>query len=247
MGDIASCSRKEDEQVAALVATLPGTLALLGDTTYESGSEEEFAECFLPAWGRFLPRIRAALGNHEYETNGAAPAIRVFGLPANGWYAYRIGAWKVIVLNSNCGEVGGCDRGSPQWSWLRTELARRPSTACTLAYWHHPRFSSGTHGSDTRLASLWDLLAAAKADLVLSGHDHDYERFGPLKGIRSFVVGTGGKDLRGLPSTLRPGSQVGNSSTHGVLRLSLRATSYTWQFVGVPGSTFTDRGSARCR
>jgi acid phosphatase type 7 len=247
VGDIASCSRTEDELVAALVAKLPGTLALLGDTVYDSGSEKEFADCFLPAWGRFLPRTRAALGNHEYETKGAAPAFNVFRLPENGWYTYRIGAWKVIVLNSNCGEVGGCNRGSPQWTWLRTELAHRPLTACTLAYWHHPRFSSGLHGSDVRLAPFWDLLAAAKADLVLSGHDHDYERFAPLKGIRSFVVGTGGKDLRGLPSKLRPASEVGNSSTHGVLQLSLRARSYTWRFVGVPGSTFTDSGSAHCR
>jgi acid phosphatase type 7 len=247
VGDIASCSRTEDERVAALVATLPGTIAILGDSVYESGTDEEFARCFLPAWGRFRSRIRATLGNHEYETQSAAPAIRIFGLPPNGWYAYRLGPWKVIVLNSNCDEIGGCQRGSRQWNWLRQELARRPRTACTLAYWHHPRFSSGKHGSDVRLAALWDLLAAARADLVLSGHDHDYERFAPLKGIRSFVVGTGGKDLYELPDTRRVGSQAGDASSFGVLQLELRATSFTWRFVGVPGSTFTDRGNARCR
>ena len=136
--------------------------------------------------------------------------------------------------------------GSPQWRWLRDDLAGHRATRCTVAYWHHPRFSSGGHGSDVRLAPFWDLLAAAGADLVLSGHDHDYERFGKLKGIRSFVVGTGGKSHYAVGAP-RAGSQVVNDETLGVLRLTLRPAGWDWRFVPVAGSTFTDSGFARCR
>lgn len=247
VGDIGDCSTTDDEKVADLVATLPGTVALLGDNVYENGRRSEFDECFRPAWERILPRTRAALGNHDYGTGNADAAIALFRLPRTGWYAYRLGAWKVIVLNSNCSMIGGCERGSPQWRWLRATLARKPGTRCTLAYWHHPRFSSGAHGSDARLAAFWDLLAAAKADLVLSGHDHDYERIGPKKGIRSFVVGTGGRATRSFELPRIGGSEAGSDSVHGVLQLSLRATSYTWRFRASAGATFTDAGSALCR
>ena len=247
VGDSADCATKEDDKVAALIATLPGTLALLGDNVYESGTQAEFDECFRPAWGRFLPRTKAALGNHEYGTGNADAAIKLFGLPQAGWYSYHLGAWKVIVLNSNCSHVGGCDRGSPQWTWLRNTLQRGPETACTLAYWHHPRFSSGRHGSDTTYAPFWDLLAAARADLVLSGHDHDYERIGPRKGIRSFVVGTGGRANYPLGSTRVAGSEASADSVHGVLQLKLLPRSFTWRFRPSAGYTFTDSGSARCR
>ena len=182
---------------------------MLGDIAYENGSESDFANCFEPSWGKLVPRIKAALGNHEYNTPGAAPAFKLFGLPPNGWYSYSLGAWHVIVLNSNCSEVGGCGRDSPQARWLEADLAAHPAR-CTLAYWHHPRFSSGIHGSNVAYAPFWDILARAKADLVLQGHDHDYERFAPLKGIRSFVVGTGGKshtDAPPAPRQRRPQQQ----------------------------------------
>ncbi len=234
VGDIASCASEGDEQTAALVARTPGTIAVLGDIAYENGSESDFANCFGPSWGKLVPRIKAALGNHEYNTPGAAPAVKLFGLPTSGWYSYALGAWHVIVLNSNCGEVGGCGRDSPQAHWLAADLAAHPAR-CTLAYWHHPRFSSGLHGSNVAYAPFWDILARAKADVVLSGHDHDYERFGPLKGIRSFVVGTGG------------GSIVRNGDTFGVLRLTLRATGYDWKFLPAGKGTITDAGTARCR
>ena len=133
VGDVADCATKEDDKVAALVATLPGTLAILGDIAYENGTQAEFDECFRPAWGRFLPRTKAALGNHEYGSGSADAAIRLFGLTRDGWYAYRLGAWKVIVLNSNCTEIGGCQKGSRQWTWLRDTLRQSPRTACTLA------------------------------------------------------------------------------------------------------------------
>ena len=245
VGDIASCSSNGDEQTAALVSKLPGPIAVLGDIAYENGSASDFANCFEPSWGKLVPRIRAALGNHEYNTGTAAVAIRLFRLPQNGWYSYSLGAWHVIVLNSNCSQVGGCERGSPQWRWLQADLAAHPSR-CTLAYWHHPRFSSGIHGSDVTVAPFWDLLARAKADVVLQGHDHDYERFAPIRGIRSFVVGTGGRSH--YPTLLpQPGSMVRNSTTFGVLRLTLRPTGYDWRFLPVRGSTFTDAGTSVCR
>jgi hypothetical protein len=245
VGDIASCASNGDEQTAALVSRIPGTIAVLGDIAYDNGSETDFANCFAPSWGRLVPRVKAALGNHEYNTAGAAPALRIFGLPANGWYSYSLGAWHVIVLNSNCSEVGGCERESPQGRWLRADLAAHPAR-CTLAYWHHPRFSSGIHGSNVAYAPFWDILARAKADLVLAGHDHDYERFAPLKGIRSFVVGTGGKSH--YPTLFpRPGSVVRNGSTFGVLKLTLRPAGYGWKFLPAGNGTFTDAGTARCR
>ena len=245
VGDIASCSSDGDEQTAALVSRLAGTVAVLGDIAYDNGTAADFANCFDPSWGPLVPRIRAALGNHEYNSGTAAVAISRFRLPRNGWYSYALGRWHIVVLNSNCSHVGGCERGSPQWKWLQADLAAHHNR-CTLAYWHHPRFSSGFHGSTVELAPFWDLLARAKVDVVLQGHDHHYERFAPLKGIRSFVVGTGGKSR--YPTLLpRAGSIVRNSSTYGVLRLTLRPAGYAWRFLPVPGSSFSDAGAATCR
>jgi hypothetical protein len=243
VGDIASCKTTDDDRTAGLVSKIPGTIAVLGDIAYENGSASDFANCFRPSWGKLVPRIRAALGNHEYNTGTAAAAIAVFHLTKNGWYSYSLGAWHVIVLNSNCDRVGGCERESPQGRWLRADLAAHPAR-CTLAYWHAPRFSSGVHGSDTTYAPFWDILADAKADIVLAGHDHDYERFAPLKGIRSFVVGTGGRIH--YPTLIpRPGSVVRNSNAFGVLRLTLRPADYDWKFLPA-GGAFTDAGTGRC-
>ena len=245
VGDIASCSSKGDEQTAALASKLPGTIAVLGDIAYPNGSPDDFRNCFDPSWGPLVPRIKAALGNHEYNTGTAAAAIARFRLPRNGWYSYALGSWHVVVLNGNCSFVGGCGVGSPQWRWLEADLAAHPA-ACTLAYWHQPRYSSGLHGSDAAYQPFWDLLSRAKADLVLSGHDHDYERFAPVRGIRELVVGTGGAQLYPILFT-RPGSVVHTSATHGVLRLTLSQASYSWRFLPVAGGRFTDAGSAACR
>ena len=245
VGDIAGCKSDGDEQTAALVRTLPGPIAVLGDIAYENGTAADFANCFDPSWGSFVPRIRAALGNHEYNSGTAKVAIDRFRLPPSGWYSYSVGAWHVIVLNSNCSRVGGCERWSRQWQWLDDDLAANRNR-CTLAYWHHPRFSSGFHGSSVELDPFWDLLARAKADVVLQGHDHHYERFAPIRGIRSFVVGTGGKSL--YPTLLpRRGSVVRNAGTYGALKLTLRPTGYDWKFLPVAGKSFTDSGSGRCR
>jgi hypothetical protein len=242
-GDIASCRSSGDERTAALVARTPGTVAVLGDIVYERGTAAEFRDCY--SWRRFRSRTRAALGNHEYGSADARPAKAYFGLPQRGYYSYDLGVWHVVVLNSNCGPAGGCGAGSPQQRWLAADLARNPSR-CTLGYWHHPRFSSGLHGSDETMTALWSTLARAGADVVLAGHDHHYERFAPVNGIRSFVVGTGGRSHYPVLWRVR-GSEVVDDTTFGVLRLTLRADSYDWRFLPVAGSSFADSGTGRCR
>ena len=247
VGDVASCDSQGDERVAELVARTPGTIALLGDIVYDNGTAEEFARCFMPAWAPMLPRIRAALGNHEYANGNsdAAAARAILRLSSDAWYSYDLGGWHVVVLNSNCSFAGGCGPGSPQERWLRRDLTAHPA-ACTLAYWHHPRWSSGLHGSDATMATLWNDLARGGADVVLAGHDHHYERFAPIGGIRAFVVGTGGRSH--YPVLFRRhGSAVVNDRTFGVLRLTLRAADYSWKFVPVAGSRFADAGTGRCR
>ena len=248
VGDVASCNDETDEQVAALVARTPGTVALLGDLVYDNGTADEFERCFMPAWGRIVPRIRPALGNHEYANGAsdAAAARSIFRLPDTGWDSYELGAWHVVVLNSTCAEVGGCHAGSRQWRWLERDLARHRSSRCTLAYWHQPRYSSGKHGSDLTYAAFWSLLAAGGADVVLSGHDHHYERFAPIAGIRSFVVGTGGRSVRPF-RRIHERSVARQAESFGVLRLTLRARGYAWRFLTAAGPAYVDAGSASCR
>jgi len=242
-GDIASCGSSGDEATAALVARIPGTVAVLGDAVYERGTAAEFAACY--SWRRFRTRTRAALGNHEYGTGKADAAIAYFRLPRRGYYSYELGSWHVVVINSNCRPAGGCAAGSPQQRWLVDDLAAHPGR-CTVAYMHHPRFSSGLHGSDETIAPLWRTLAAGGADVVLAGHDHHYERFAPIDGIRSFVVGTGGRSHYPVLNRL-PASAAVDDRTYGILRLTLRPGAYDWRFVPVAGSTFGDAGSGRCR
>jgi hypothetical protein len=256
-GDIASCSSSGDEATAKLLDIIAGTVFAAGDNVYENGTSSEFANCYNPTWGRHKARTRPATGNHEYQTSGAAGYFKYFGAaagdPKKGYYSYNLGAWHIIVLNSNCSQIGGCQAGSPQEKWLRADLAAHPSV-CTLAYWHHPLFSSGG-GSTTSVRPLWQALYDAHADVVLNGHVHNYERFAPQnpsggadssRGIREFVVGTGGKSLAGF-NTVRPNSQVRNNSAFGVLKLTLHASSYDWKFVPQAGKTFTDSGSTSCR
>ena len=242
-GDIASCRSSGDEATAALVSRLPGTVAVLGDAVYERGTAAEFRDCY--SWRRFRARTRAALGNHEYSTGKADAAIAFFRLPRRGYYSYDVGTWHVVVLNSNCLPAGGCGERSPQQRWLADDLTAHPGR-CTLAYMHHPRFSSGIHGSDETVAPLWRTLATGGADVVLAGHDHHYERFAPIDGIRSFVIGTGGRShypvLRRLPRSLAL-----DDRTYGVLRLKLGDGRYDWRFLPIAGSSFVDAGSSSCR
>ena len=256
-GDISSCANTGDSATTRLLERIPGTVFAAGDNAYESGTAAEFANCYGPTWGRFKARTRPVPGNHEYKSAGAAPYFAYFGSragdPGKGWYAYDVGTWRVYSLNSNCASVGGCGPGSAQETWLRADLAENPRE-CVAAVWHHPLFSSGAHGNYSSSRPLWQALYEAGADIVITGHDHDYERFAlqradgsadPEAGIREFVVGTGGKGTRSFGST-RANSQVRKTGVLGVLKLELRSSSYTWRFVPVSGSTWTDTGAADC-
>ncbi len=257
-GDIADCRSKHDDETADLLATIPGIVYTVGDNAYNSGSAVDFRRCYEPSWGRFRYRTRPAIGNHDVLTAQGAPYFAYFGAAAgdaiDGWYSYEAETWHVIVLNSSCEIVGGCGEGSRQLAWLKADLAAHPAE-CTVAIWHHPRFSSGAeHGDDPIVGEFWQVLYDAGAELVVNGHDHDYERFAPqapdgtadpVRGIREFVVGTGGKSLRAF-GVVDVNSEVRNASSYGVLKLDLEPGGYQWHFLGVPGSTFSDNGSGTC-
>ena len=256
-GDISTCTNAGDSRTAALIEDIPGTVFTAGDNAYEDGTLEQFQDCYDPTWGAFLERTRPTPGNHEYRTAGAAGYFTYFGSragnPGEGYYAYDLGAWRIYALNSQCAPVGGCGKGSPQLKWLKADLAANPSP-CIAAYWHHPRFSSGAHGNHPKVKPFWRALYAAGADVIINGHDHDYERFARQKpngdrttdGVREFVVGTGGAERRPFRNIKR-NSQVRNASTFGVLKLTLHATSYDFEFVPQAGKTFTDsRTGVRC-
>lgn len=256
-GDIADCLSDGDEQTAALLDQIPGTVFTAGDNAYEDGTMLEYLLCYEPTWGRHKLRTRPVAGNHEYESLAAIPYFDYFGAVAGlrdeGWYSFDLAGWHIVVLNSNCDEVGGCEAGSPQERWLRADLAAN-SAACTAAIWHHPRFSSGFHGDDNRTAAFWDALYEAGAEVIITGHDHNYERFAPqtpegesnANGIRQFVVGTGGRRLRAFESPVA-NSEVRNNNSWGVLKLTLRQNAYDWEFIPVAGATFSDAGSGTCR
>jgi hypothetical protein len=249
VGDIASCGGTNDEDVAWLATHLPGTIALLGDIAYQAGSASDFARCFNPAWAPMLSRIRPAPGNHEYLTTDAGAYFSEFGAaagtPGEGWYSYELGGWHVVALNSNCDFVGGCGEGSPQLAWLQADLRAHPAT-CTLAYWHHPRWSSGLHEDAAVTDPLWRALASAGGDLVLAGHDHDFERLAPINGIRSFVVGTGGRSLYPFDHPPEARTERRANDSYGLLMLTLKETGYDWRFVPAVGSTLVDAGSGTC-
>ena len=241
VGDMASCASEFDEQVSALVDGLEGTIITVGDNVYERGTAAEWERCFEPSWGRHKARMKPSPGNHDYAAANGAAYHEYFDVPK--YYAFDLGGWRLISLNSNCAAVE-CTNGSEQYEWLRAELdAHR--TKCSLAYWHHPRYSSGLHGSTESMEPLFALLNDHGVDVVLAGHDHHYERL-VVRGVRHFTVGTGG---RSLYPVLRPepGSEVHDTQTYGALKLRLGEDRYEWEFVGVPGSTFTDRGSGNCR
>jgi hypothetical protein len=230
----------------------------MGDNAYPYGTSRQFEECYGPNWGQYKVRTRPAVGNHEYETDGASGYFDYFGSaagpPSKGYYSYNLGDWHIVVLNSMCENVGGCGPNSPMVGWLQKDLAANPGNECTLAYFHHPLFSSGEHGNQTKMTASWEALYAANADVVVNGHDHDYERFAPQgpdgiidprRGIREFVVGTGGAERRPFRA-IEPNSQARDDNTPGVLKLTLKPASYDWEFVPVAGKTFTDSGTESC-
>lgn len=257
-GDVADCRDLAGaEATAKLLDNIPGTVMAVGDLAYPDGSKENF-QCYDKTWGRAKSRTRPSPGNHEFHSASATPYFDYFGPaagdPKTGYYSYDLGSWHIIVLNSECKDVSGCDAGSPQEKWLRADLAAH-RVACTLAYWHKPLFSSGgAHGNALEIKPLWDALYQANADVVINGHDHDYERFAPQnpdgapdpsRGIREFVVGTGGKNHRPF-GTPKPNSEARDATAFGVLKLTLKPKSYDWQFIPEEGKTFTDSGSGTC-
>jgi hypothetical protein len=249
-GDIAKCDSDGDEQTARLARRLPkARIAAVGDLAYERGTAAEFARCWGPTWGKLGNRVRPAAGNHEYGRGQADDYFRYFGPragePGKGWYSYEVGEWHIVVLNSNCGFVpGGCAAGSEQERWLRADLAEHPAR-CTLAYWHHPRRSSGLHGDDRTVEPLRRALVDAGADVLLQAHDHDYERFAPRRGLREWVVGTGGAPTYPIGAGQK-GSQIRWSGGVGLLALTLRPRSYEWRFLPAGGADFADAGRGQC-
>src|SRR5215204_403379 len=267
-GDIASCASTGDEATATLlddiVAKAPSTTTVFttGDDAYESGTASEFTNCYNSTWGRHQAITRPTVGNHEYYSTANASGyfgyfgsiLSAAGDTGQGYYSYDLGSWHMIALNSNCSFVA-CAAGSTQEQWLKADLAAH-SNACTLAYWHHPRFSSKlSSGGNSSMKPFWDALYAAKAEVVLNGHNHNYERFAPqtpsgladpAQGIREFVVGTGGKSLNTFTNNGVANSQVRLANAYGVLKLTLHPTSYDWQFVTAPSGTVPDSGSGSC-
>jgi hypothetical protein len=250
-----------------LVAGNYAAVLALGDVQYYCGSLSAFDGAYDPSWGRVLARTHPVIGNHEYLTHGDADCTQAnaggagyfdyfggaAGVRGEGYYSFDVGAWHLIALNSNCGDVGGCDASTPEGRWLAQDLAAHRNR-CTLAYWHIPLFSSGGR-SARNTAPFWDQLYAAGADVVLTGHDHIYERFAPQRpdgvadaqsGIREFVVGTGGANHTSI-AVVEPNSEVRDVTTFGVLELTLSDGSYDWRFRPESGGgRFTDSGRTAC-
>ena len=275
-----SCAASATADVLREVA--PATVLTLGDVQYECGDAAEFESAYSATWGQFRSVSRPVVGNHEYGgscgRSDASGYFDYFGQAAGekGWYSFDVGGWHLIALNSECHagrgleSVGGCDLGSEQYRWLQADLAAHKN-ACTLAYWHEPRFTSGQHGPARQMADIWNELVAAKVDVVLSAHNHIYERFDFIghtdppkdigqdldsvletpkldpQGIQQFVVGTGGRNHIRFKKPPVVGEVVRDDTSFGVLSMTLHPGSYDWEFVPVKGSTFQDRGSAKCR
>lgn len=252
VGDIGMCGRPQVGQVARLVSTLEGHLLLAGDIAYFQGTAAQFRDCFNPSWGQFRERWHAVPGNHEYESAGAAPYFEYFGDAAGpggrGYYALTLGDWLILMLNSNIPATAG----SPQWEFARAELARQ-TTPCTMAVWHHPRFTSGPGGPHFFMHDMWALLQSARAEVILNGHDHLYERFArqmadgsadAANGIRQFTAGTGGADLYNFVRA--SGNSEERMMRSGVIRFTLRPAQVEWEFIAVDGSV-GDRGLDTCR
>lgn len=252
-GDIGLCGSAGPEATAQLLDGIPGLVFTLGDNAYPDASPGNFANCYHPSWGRHRARTRPIAGNHDWYNNQWWAYFDYFGAsagpPGLGYYSYDLGAWHVIALNSN---LHG-NAGSPQHEWARADLSASRAS-CILALWHHPRYSSGPSGGDRTMQDIWKLLQEAGAEVVLTGHDHIYERFAPqdadgrldlARGLRQFVVGTGGYTLYDL-GPAKPNSEVRDNRTWGVLRMTLHPTGYDWEFVPIAGRSFRDSGSAQC-
>jgi hypothetical protein len=256
-GNIATCGGTNDEATGALLDNLEGTIFTLGDNAFPNGSTEAYRDCYTPSWGRHKPRTYAALGNHEYNSGTAAASFDYFGARVGprdlGYYSVDLGNWHIIVLNVSDAVI--FEQGSAQDQWLQADLAAKSKT-CTLAIWHTPRFfSSNTMGwtSNAYVTPLWERLYDGGVDVVLNGQQHQYERFPPMsptgtpdeaRGIREFNAGTGGESAE-MPVALAQHSEA-LSDAFGVLKLTLDAGSYSWEFVPVVPGAFSDAGTGSC-
>jgi acid phosphatase type 7 len=260
-GDIAGCNSDGDETTAKLVTSVlsenPGAVVFtLGDNVYPNGTSQEFDDCYNPSWGTFKARTRPVPGNHDYNTQNATGYYNYFGTkagsPSKGYYSYNLGAWHIVVVNSNCAAVGGCETGSSQEKWLREDL-KASSNTCQIVMWHHPRFSSGPHGNADFMQDIWKAATENNVELVLNGHDHTYERFAPLNaagapdaiGTTQIVVGSGGISHYAFIGQ-KPNRVSANADTYGVLKLELAASGFNFKFIPELGRTFTDSGSGTC-
>jgi hypothetical protein len=247
-GDISDCGNENDEMTAQLLDAIPGTVFTTGDNVYDDGTPEEFMECYEPSWGRHKDRTKPVPGDHDYEFEDGSGYHEYFNdIPP--YYAYDLGSWRIYALNTE--EDLSVD--SEQVAWLQEDLDANPRQ-CVLAYWHEPRWSSGVeHGSYDEYQELWEILYEAGTELVIHGDEHNYERFAEMDadglpaspGMRAFVVGTGGRSLYEFGTPL-PASEVRESSSYGVLKLTLYPDRYEWEFVPAAGYTFSDRGSTMC-
>ena len=250
--DVGWCGSTAPEATAKLLDGISGTVFLAGDVAYPDGTVQNYQDCYERNWGRHKARTRPVPGNHDYHTAGAAPYFSYFGANAGpaglGYYSYDLGSWHIVALNS----MLPVDAGSAQVFWLRQDLEANNQN-CTLAYWHQPLVASGTNGSSPGMRELWQVLYEHNADVVLNGHDHRYERYAPMnpnggfdlaRGIVEFVVGTGGAPLYPL-RVPQPNLQK-ESSTYGVLKLTLTSGNYAWEFIPIAGETWRDSGTAAC-
>jgi len=253
-GDIADCTKTAVTETAKLLDSISGVVFTLGDNVYDTGTMANYVGCYGPNWGRHLSRTKPAIGNHDWNGSSLADYFRYFGSTGaagpdgQGYYSYEAGSWHVLVLNSEI-PIGV---GSAQLMWAQADLDASKAQ-CTLAYWHHPLFTSAQNGPQAFVKDLWRVLYQYNVDVVMNGHDHVYERFGPQdpdgradvpRGIRQFTAGTGGSTLYAF-GPLRANSQA-HSATHGVLKLDLQGNFYTWQFIPIAGQSYSDSGSGTC-
>ncbi|MGH9313039.1 MAG: metallophosphoesterase family protein [Vicinamibacterales bacterium] len=256
-GDIGWCGLPGAAATARLIEGIPGTVFTVGDNAYMRGTAREFAECYEPFWGRFKNRTFPSPGNHEYETAGAMPYFSYFGAnagpPGRGYYSYELGAWHIVSLNSEPEPRFSRGAHTAQLAWLRDDLTVNAGTACTAAYFHHPLYTSGPNHPQTHMREVYRTLYDFNVDVIVAAHDHLYERFAPqdaegrldlTRGIRQFVVGTGGATPYQIGRRAPNSEAIANA--HGVLKLTLRANEYLWQFVAVPGDPVSDSGQERC-
>ena len=257
-GDIAGCDFKADRKTARLLGKIRGTVFTLGDNVYLDGTRAQFHNCYDPTWGNYKKRTKPSVGDQDYATSGAKPYFDYFrwraGKPTRGYYSYDLETWHIVALNSNCKEVGGCEWKSAQGRWLRRDLANHQAR-CTLAYFHHPLYASGSNYDSPKVKPFWHILYNHHAEVILSGHAHRYERFARItpsgerssaRGIRQFIVGTGGAPGGSQKGPDEPRVQAKKVDAPGVLKLDLGSGFYQWKFVPVAGRNYTDSGRARC-